>query len=160
MAPTGLPRKQERVIQPWGLREVAERLLIPRDAAAFWGLVAVLIALISGMSNQGGETNVNVMEQTTISVSPQSAPTPHMSDAAAKSAIEPRRPPLPPRKKRETGRKEAEEEALAPADGPKCLKTIADGPKRRLHGDKSARRHPWLPKFAGGLFQQLTSDDQ
>lgn len=88
-----------------GLREVAERLLIPRDAAAFWGLVAVLIALISAMGNPGGETNINVTEQMTIDVSPQPAPNPHMPAASAKPAIEPKRPPPPPRKKRQQAKK-------------------------------------------------------
>jgi len=88
-----------------GLREVAEHLLIPRDAAAFWGLVAVLIALISAMTNPDGEININVTEPTTISVSPQPVSNPHMPASPAKPIIESKRPPLPPRKKREQAEK-------------------------------------------------------
>ncbi|MGN6664013.1 MAG: hypothetical protein ACTHK6_07415 [Solirubrobacterales bacterium] len=102
--------KERRVVEQAvrnrpGLREVAERLLIPRDAAAFWGLVAVLIALVSAMSNQGGETDFNLTEQTTIDVSPLLAPTPHMPAVSVKPAVELKRPPLPPRKRREQAKK-------------------------------------------------------
>jgi hypothetical protein len=87
------------------LREVAERLLIPRDAAAFWGLVAVLIALISVMGHQGGEPDIRVTEETIEKGSSQLAPSSKVSSASARSTAESKRPPPPPRKKHKQAKK-------------------------------------------------------
>ena len=68
-----------------GLREVAERLLIPKDAAAFWALIVCLLAVLS-MLQGGGGTVVNENTTTVIST-----PTPIVASKP---------PPRPPPKKK------------------------------------------------------------
>jgi hypothetical protein len=85
-----------------GLRELAERLLIPRDAAAFWGLVAVLLMVIGTVSTGGGSINATEQPSTTINLN-ISPPKPSVSTEAKPT----KQPPLPPRKKRVRAKKKA-----------------------------------------------------
>lgn len=120
-----------------GLREVAERLLVPRDAAAFWGLVAVLIAVIGVMSNKGGRPDVNVIQEATVNASPPLMPPSKRHAPPTKSSPSSKRAAGPAAKEARTVKKETGEEAVISRR--RNRKTASDPVARRRHPDLDSR---------------------